>query len=170
MRENILKKKLGVPVSPTSLSEEATPTDESGKGAVTAAAKSSTKHVPSPSTQSHSSVALAASAPPTTTASNSSKRRVSSTLSHGDSTEDQYGLSQLFQPDNAPKPHPGVGSAELSAVKEEPGVVKTEGNTFRTKFKVSLIRSVPVVEDGSYGRELYVLAAVCGCWLGAAPL
>ena len=70
-------------------------------------------------------------------------------MGYGDGGEDQYGLSQLFQPDNAPKvvtATPIVGAAtsiagaaipsETDIPKDDIGAVKTEGNTFRTKFKV----------------------------------
>lgn len=76
------------------------------------------------------------------------RRRSSSGAGHAEG-EDQYGLSQLFQPDNVPKvviATPIVSTAtsalgvatptEPDAAKEDLNVVKTEGNTFRTKFKV----------------------------------
>lgn len=86
---------------------------------------------------------------PAVPTSSGGRRRSSGGTGHGDGGQDQYGLSQLFQPDNAPRvviATPIVGMAtstvgvavppDLDTPKEDMGVVKTEGNTFRTKFKV----------------------------------
>ena len=79
--------------------------------------------------------------PPTTVA-----RRHSSGQS-GENGEDQFGLLQLFQPDNVPRVTTPIAATSSSPVavaiaaapettKDDVNVVKTEGNTFRTKFKV----------------------------------
>ena len=163
VKETLLKKKMGV-ASPSS--EAVAPPTDSGEPAkpIPAAPPAPTslitpKPLDSSSAPLHSKpssknggISHAAATPPS---GSTARRRVSSSLSHGDPSEDQYGLSQLFQPDNAPKPAmplmiksvptpaQGVGNTMESntqqvPVKEEMGVVKTEGNTFRTKFKVCI--------------------------------
>lgn len=57
------------------------------------------------------------------------RRRSSSSSGAWTEETDQYGLSQLFQPDNAPK----VGAT----TEEVQSVMKEEANTVRTKFKVT---------------------------------
>ena len=64
-----------------------------------------------------------------------SRRRSSSSATED---TDQYGLSQLFQPDNAPR---GV----MATVPEE-GSVKMEDTSVRTKFKVAPIFSLKIDE------------------------
>ena len=175
VKENILKKRLGWPASSASSSGTTTPTDGTAAMPATMAAvatppaviptteppsempsehpadpKAPTKLDPPPTAQAQPPPSHTPPPAPPTASSHSSttvRRRVSSTYSHGDPSEDQYGLSQLFQPDNAPKPVPTSSTSSTaestashpSAMREETGIVKAEGNTFRTKFKVDNI-------------------------------
>lgn len=75
-------------------------------------------------------------APPTPTTS--SRRRSSSSATED---ADQYGLSQLFQPDNAPR---GV----MATVPEEGGI-KMEDTSIRTKFKVA-----PMQDTGDWDENI----------------